>query len=289
MVGCLTRSTEFPALDTFVNISSTLFLSAVSCTLFLFFTPASSHSQSGPDARFLETELSSAVSGHSAACEGFNTLNTQIRDGRISRNTARAEVERLLAEIRKEYFLAGGGEYPVNSWVFPLAGYDAKAVGGGRRHGYAARGYDFFSGNRHGGHPSYDIFIRDRNQDSLDDRSGKPVPVLSMTGGIVVALEREWEKGSRLRGGRYIWVYDPANDLLVYYAHNGDITVALGETVKPGDQLATVGRSGWNAAKRRSPTHLHLTVVRFREGKAEPLNIYRDLARAVSRTRGSTS
>jgi murein DD-endopeptidase MepM/ murein hydrolase activator NlpD len=102
-----------------------------------------------------------------------------------------------------------------------------------------------------------------------------------MTGGIVAALEGEWEPGSRLKGGKYIWIYDPTNDLLVYYAHNADLFVTLGDVVRPGDVLATVGRSGWNAAKRRSPTHLHLTVLKMQDGKVEPVKVYRELTRAV--------
>ena len=102
-----------------------------------------------------------------------------------------------------------------------------------------------------------------------------------MTGGVVVALEREWQPGSRLRGGKYLWVYDPVNDLLVYYAHNNELVVELGDMVRPGDVLAAVGRSGYNAAKRRSPTHLHLTAVRVQGGRVMPLDIYRDLKRAT--------
>jgi murein DD-endopeptidase MepM/ murein hydrolase activator NlpD len=213
-------------------------------------------------------------------CRSFNDLNTRIRDGNIAKIAAQAELRRLLAEVRNEYFRSGGANYQSSEWVFPLSGHDVKAVGPGTRHGFNQRGYDYFSGNRHGGHPSYDIFIWDRNQDSRDDRSGKPVRVVSLTGGIVVALEKEWEQESRLRGGKYIWIYDPANDLLVYYAHNGEVSVELGTVVKPGDELGTVGRSGLNAAKKRSPTHLHLTVLRVKDGRVEPLKVYRELSRA---------
>jgi murein DD-endopeptidase MepM/ murein hydrolase activator NlpD len=237
--------------------------------------PVQNERPEAPATRQTESRLS-------VSCQCFNELNTRIRDGRTAKNKAQAEVKRLLAEVRDAYYQGGGGTYHRSDWVFPLSGHDRRAVGRGRRHGFKPRGYDFFSGNRHGGHPSYDIFIRDRNQDSLDDRSGKAVRVLSMTGGIVVALEKEWEQGSSLRGGRYIWIYDPANELLVYYAHNGELSVELGQIVKPGDLLATVGRSGLNAAKKRSPTHLHLTVLKLKEGRAEPLEVYRDLVRARS-------
>jgi len=216
----------------------------------------------------------------SSLCLRFNGLNTSIRDNTIDSRSARIELRRILSEVRDEYHRTGVREYSKSNWVFPLAGYDARAIGGGRRHGYSARGYDYFSGNRHGGHPAFDIFIRDRNQGSLDDINGTPVNVLSLTGGVVVALEREWLLGSTLRGGKYLWIYDPANDLLVYYAHNGELSVGLGDIVKPGDVLASVGRSGYNAAKGRSPTHLHLMAVRVQDGRIMPHDIYRDLKRA---------
>lgn len=218
----------------------------------------------------------------SLPCSAYDELNSLIRDGRISKSAARKELSARLAEIRTEYYGRGGRGYSSADWIFPLAGYDAGAIDKGRSHGFIPGGYDFFSGNRHGGHPAYDIFIRDRNQDNRDDRSGKAVPVLSMTGGIVVALQKGWQQGSGLRGGNYLWVYDPANDLLAYYAHNEELFVELGTIVRPGDLLASVGRSGLNAAKRRSPTHLHFSVLRLRSGQPVPVPVYRELQRAGS-------
>jgi len=214
------------------------------------------------------------------ACTRYNDLNSRIRDGKINKEPARGALQRLLAELRQLYELAGARHYPKSDWIFPLAGYDSRAITGGRNKGYIASGYDFFTGNRHGGHPAFDIFIRDRDQDSRDDRTKKPVKVLSVTGGVVVALEREWEPGSALRGGKYLWIYDPANELLVYYAHNSELLVGLGDMVKPGDAIAKVGRSGFNAHKRRSPTHLHLSVLRVQDGWPLPMNVYQDLVHA---------
>lgn len=224
----------------------------------------------------------SRTTSASQLCSAFNEFNSLIRDGRIGKVAARSELSVRLAEIRAEYYRRGGMDYSSTEWVFPVAGYDAGAIDKGGSHGFIQSGYDFFSGNRHGGHPAYDIFIRDRNQDSRDDRSSKAVSVLSMTGGIVVALEKGWQRGSGLRGGNYIWVYDPANNLLVYYAHNEELFVELGAIVRPGDLLATVGRSGLNAAKRRSPTHLHFSVLRLKKGQPVPVPVYRELQRARS-------
>lgn len=219
-------------------------------------------------------------SNSSQLCVAFNEFNNLIRDGRISTSAARSELAVRLDDIRSEYYSQGGTDYPRKDWVFPVAGYDIRSIDKGTNHGFTPGGYDFFSGNRHGGHPAYDIFIRDRNQDSRDDRSGSAVSVVSMTGGIVVALEKEWHRGSGLRGGKYIWVYDPGHDLLVYYAHNDDLSVDLGDIVKPGDQLGTVGRSGLNAAKKRSPTHLHFSVLRLTKGQPVPIPVYTDLQQA---------
>ncbi|MDD2852609.1 MAG: M23 family metallopeptidase [Desulfuromonadaceae bacterium] len=201
----------------------------------------------------------------------------QIRDQEIPREKARSNLLKLSVEARDVYYNAGGKEVSKAEWFFPVAGLDTHAIAGGRRHGYSARGYDFFTGNRHGGHPSLDIFIRDRNHDCCDDFTGKPVQVLSMTAGLVVAAEDTWAADSNLRGGKYLWIYDPVNDLLVYYAHNERLLVGVGELVRPGDVIATVGRSGYNAAKKRSPTHLHLTVLKVDGGTLSPVDVYSDL------------
>lgn len=254
----------------------------------LFVSAGNSSAIDSPDvAELLETSgvtLQSAVSPYVT----FNTLNTLIRDGKIARPAAQVELRRVLAEVAQEYHRKRDSRQLPEAWIFPVAGYDSRAITGGKNKGYIAGGYDYFSGNRHGGHPSFDIFIHDRNQDGLDDRTQQPVQVLAMTGGIVVALEREWEQGSLLRGGKYLWVYDPHNELLVYYAHNSQLHVELGEVVKPGDVIATVGRSGYNAAKRRSPTHLHLTVLKVKEGSPLPVNVYQELAQMRNIPAGST-
>ncbi len=218
-------------------------------------------------------------------CRSFNNLNTLVRDGRIGRGVARRELLSLLPGIRSSYYAQGGRDHDRSEWVFPLAGYSARAIAGGKRHGYQPRGYDWYDGNRHGGHPALDIFIRDRNQDDLDDRTGRPVQVLSVTGGIVVAVENEWTNKSRLRGGKYLWIYDPSSGALVYYAHNSSLTVGLGDIVKPGDPIAFVGRTGLNAARKRSPTHLHLTLLTVgTDGSLVPEDPYPLLNQGTTKT-----
>lgn len=196
-------------------------------------------------------------------CLSFNILNNKIRDSKISKAEALKQFQSLLPKIRLYFYQNGGKNFPESAWVFPLESYDAKAIGGTNGNGYITSKYNYFDGNKHFGHPAHDIFIRDKNQDGIDDLSNKPVNVLSMTGGIVIAAETVWGQSSELRGGKYIWIYDPYSNSLYYYAHNNAIFVQPSDIIKPGDIIATVGRTGSNAFKKRSPTHLHIMQLKL--------------------------
>jgi murein DD-endopeptidase MepM/ murein hydrolase activator NlpD len=213
-------------------------------------------------------------------CVEFDELNTKIRDGEISKKDAIEQIKILIPKIKKYFFDNGGKEYTYKEWVFPLKGYGPSAIGGNNGSGYNASGYDYFDGNKHGGHPAHDIFINDRNQDGIDDYTGEPVDVLSMSSGVVVALEKEWSSNSDLKGGKYIWIYDTYSESLFYYAHNRKVVVNVGDIVKPGDKIAEVGRTGLNAYKKRSPTHLHFSLMPVKDGVVKPENPYEDLINA---------
>lgn len=210
----------------------------------------------------------------------FDKLNTLIRDRQIPKEEARRTLSLLLHRIKEEYYRDGGKTFSRSDWIFPLRGYTAAAVGEGPAHGYIPKGYDYYDGNRHNGHPSLDIFIHDSNQDDLDDRTGEYVSVRAVTGGVVVARETSWRKGSKLRGGKYLWLYDPTTDHLFYYAHLRELSVQVGTRVEPGAPLGLVGRTGLNANKTRSPTHLHLTCLSTATPGMRPENIHSDLLRA---------
>ena len=145
--------------------------------------------------------------------------------------------------------------------------------------GYQAQGYDFFDGNRHKGHPGHDIFIRDRDQDGKDDSTGKSVNVISASSGIIVSVNSNWEPSSPIRGGNYIWIYEPIRGRYYYYAHLEEIFVTIGRIVSRGEWIGTVGRTGKNAYPKRSPTHLHFTVHRSTEGCPMPVDPYRELVK----------
>ena len=205
-------------------------------------------------------------------CEEWNDLYAQIRDFKLPPEQAKAAFAPLHQRLRKIYGQAGIGGA---ERVYPVLGYDSSW--GEEGVAYRPRGYQFFSGNRQGIHPSLDLFILDRNQDSRDDRTQKPVPIVAFSGGVVVGVNAEWEFPSSHRGGKYLWIFDPTTDRYSYYAHLSQVQVQLGQIVTAGTQLGLLGRTGLNAYKKRSPTHLHLTVLIYRQGEMAPYNPWSEL------------
>jgi len=238
-------------------------------------------------ARVLAAAVAAALSAQTPnPCVEFDALYVRIRDQRIDRASALAEVRALLPRIREYYDAHGGAASSPDTWRFPLDGYGAESIGGKNGSGYQPAGYDWFDGRNSKGHPGHDIFIHDRDQDSLDDRTGKPVTVRSIAAGIVVAYSPDWNPASGLRGGRYVYIYSPSADGIFYYAHNASIVVKPGDVVSAGQPIATVGRSGRNAAMTRSPTHLHVMFLAVgNDGYPRPRDIYADLVRLARRNR----
>jgi murein DD-endopeptidase MepM/ murein hydrolase activator NlpD len=213
-------------------------------------------------------------------CVAFDRLYARIRDQQVDRASALVRVRELLPQIREEFYARGGKDSSPAESRFPLEGHGAESIGGKNGSGYRPAGYDWFDGRNSKGHPGHDIFIHDRNQDELDDRTGQPVDVLSIASGIVVAYSPEWNPASGLRGGRYVYVYSPAQGGIYYYAHARSVAVKPGDIVHPGQAIATVGRSGRNAAMPRSPTHLHVMFLAVGgDGYPRPRDIYADLIR----------
>jgi murein DD-endopeptidase MepM/ murein hydrolase activator NlpD len=214
----------------------------------------------------IKNESKIVVNDHNTlvlACKKYEKLNRQIRDGMIEFSSALKEIQNIIPKIKSEYYRLGGKDWGKKFWVFPLQHYSFKAIGGRNGNGYISNGYNFFAGNKHGGHPAHDIFIQDSNQDCKDEITEKYVNILSFSGGVVVATERIWNVNSKLRGGKYIWIFDPSSNSLFYYAHCSNTLVTAGQIILPGQIIATVGRSGLNAFKKRSPTHLHFSQLRF--------------------------
>jgi murein DD-endopeptidase MepM/ murein hydrolase activator NlpD len=220
-----------------------------------------------------------------AYCQQFQSLYTQIRKQHVSPDSARLQFSAIMRGLQARF--RSLESYPTDSlqrdslsrtegyFTFPVRGYTTSAIGGTHGEGFRSKGFDLFDYNVRGSHPAHDIFIVDRNQNTLDDRSGQPVDVLSMSNGLVLAIETDWKPGSEYRGGNWIWVYDPNLHGLFYYAHNSEVAVRPGQWVQTGEKLGEMGRSGFNAYKSRSPTHLHLMYLQIQSnGLPAPLDTY---------------
>jgi murein DD-endopeptidase MepM/ murein hydrolase activator NlpD len=211
----------------------------------------------------------------------WHLLYIKIRDSQTLKEDALTKLKSL-EPLLKNHNIKSSNRKSEDRFGFPLKGYGPSAIGGKGGNGYQIEGYDFFDGNRHKGHPGHDIFVRDKNQDSLDDRTGKPIEVISVSSGMIVSINLNWEPSSPIRGGNYIWVYDPIKSRYYYYAHLNEIYVKVGQIVSKGERLGTVGRTGVKAYPKRSPTHLHFVVHHSVAGYPKPINPYSELIRATN-------
>jgi peptidoglycan LD-endopeptidase LytH len=207
--------------------------------------------------------------------EAFEGLNAQIREQAILPDSAQLCFQEIAIALRQETdSLRNAWQADSLRFVFPVRGYSAQQIGG-RGSGYRPRGFNWFDHSVQGSHPAHDIFIYDRNQDNLDDQTEQPVDVLAMRAGVVVATETNWQAESTYRGGNFVWLYDPVLDGLFYYAHNSRVVVQTGQVVQAGQKIAEVGRTGFNAAKPRSGTHLHFMYLQLLpNGLPEPQDTY---------------
>lgn len=222
---------------------------------------------------FLLTLLLLPAFAMAGVCDDWNALYQRIRDYQVKPAVAKKEFAKLHRRLQQTFPTAGA-----RGRVFPVAGYDASSGEKGRN--YRGKGYPFFTGNPKGIHAAHDLFIRDVDQDSNDDRNGQPVEVLAFSAGVVVGVNTGWEATSPVRGGNYVWVFDPLTQRYHYYAHLQRVDVRLGQTVKAGEPLGLLGRTGKNAIMPRSPTHLHFMVLAYNGGKMTPYNPWKELVAA---------
>ncbi len=213
----------------------------------------------------------------------YHILNLQIRDNKIDKLEALAQLTKILQYSKQMYYEQSNGDTLVKPWIFPLQNYNYLSIGGRNGSGYIVSHFDYFDMTTTGGHPAQDIFIKDKNQDTKDDITLKPVSVLSVTSGIVLDTENCWTSDSIWKGGKYIHIYDPVSKSIFYYAHNDSVMVKAGDIVKQGDSIAFVGRTGLRAYAKRSPTHLHFAQLKLDEtGYPRPVNPYKALVKSKS-------
>ena len=213
---------------------------------------------------FAPAFLSPAFSEAPPPRADWQAFERKVRDGAISSQEGENAIAEWAERLERWFPHA---RFPKNTF-FPLKGYSMKDVGGTNGDGFRPGGYRFLDGNRHRGHPAQDIFVRDRDQDGMDDVTAKPVEVLALAEGIVLSNFSDWKKedpSREIRGGNYVWICHPALNALSYYAHLEKIYIRTGDRVRGGEVIATLGRSGKSAWLPRSPTHLHLMILSFED------------------------
>lgn len=188
------------------------------------------------------------------------------------------EIDYLNSELKKLYYKSGGKDVKRNDWVFPLKNWTSVSH---RQNGndYINEKFDYFQGSNTIGHPAHDIMILDNNKDLLDDSTGLPVDIISMSSGIVVATDTTWKIGSLLRGGKYVKIYDVTNDKMFYYSHLSTVDVKPGDIINAGDKIGEVGRTGRKTILPEGKTHLHVALLYFDEGYPMPEPIIKDIYR----------
>jgi hypothetical protein len=235
-----------------------------SCIIFLF---------------ILNTTLNGQTDSSENICDKWNRLDKQIINMEIEKEEAVLLMEIYEKEVVK-YFMDNNGRY-VNrdEWDFLLKNFTSVTH---RDNGndYRLSTYDYFQGTNTKGHPAHDIFILDANKDLLDDSTRKPVDIVSMSSGVVVAVDTTWKPGSKLRGGKYVKVFDVTNMKIFYYSHISEVFVKLGNIVNAGDKIGEVGRTGRKAILSHGKTHLHVALLKSVKGYPKPEMIIDDIFRA---------
>ncbi len=212
----------------------------------------------------------------------INELHRNIYSGNLTIDEAKKIFFKNIKLAAKIYWQKGGKKYTKKRWVFPVKGYNYKTSKLSKWDYMHKYKYNYFSSEISGDHPAFDLFIRDENLDFVDDKTNLPVNILSVTGGIVLACVKDWDQVLNSSGGNNLLIYDPYYNSIFYYAHNDKIFVNPGDVVKPGQVIATMGRTGKKAFLPGSPTHLHVSYLLVKKNNLAPVNIYRDLKRMKS-------
>lgn len=212
----------------------------------------------------------------SSVFEKWNSLDKKIAIIQIEKENAIRLIKKYEKEVLNYFYENNGKEVKRENWIFPLINYSKILL---RENGkdYNDIAYDYFDGNKSWNHPANDIIIADSNKDCLDDSTGKPVDVVSMSSGVVIATDTTWEPGSILRAGKYIRIYDVINKKLLYYSHLSTVCKKPGDIINAGDKIGEVGRTGRQAILQGNITHLHIALLYPEDGYPLPEPLIEDL------------
>ncbi len=96
----------------------------------------------------------------------------------------------------------------------------------------------------------------------VDIAAPEGTPVLAAAGGVVLVAEAEEERG-------LVVAIDHGNGIVTWYAHNSELLVEPGQTVKEGDTIALTGKTG-----DATGPHLHFALL-FNDQPQNPSEFFR--------------
>jgi len=169
-----------------------------------------------------------------------------------------------------------------NQWVFPISGWTAIVYRTGGKD-YRVEKFDYFQGGESKGHPAHDIFILDKDSNTVEDSTGKKIEATAMVSGVVISILNDWKPGNFLRSGNYVKLFDPISEAIFYYSHLDTVFVRVGQIVRAGESVGYVGRTGRKAL--RGKTHIHIAYYKIEDGEPKPTDIIEDLYAAEKRIR----
>lgn len=209
-------------------------------------------------------------------CEKWNQLDKKITNSTIEKEAALELFEFYEPLIHKYFDFKKGIKIRRSDWVFPMKNF-SKIYYRDNGNDYRLGKYDYFQGSNSKGHPAHDIMILDSNKNLMDDSTLNYVDVVSMSSGVVVATDTTWKIGSKLRGGKYVKIFDTAINGIFYYSHLANVSVVPGQIVNAGEKIGEVGRTGRKAILPQGKTHLHISFLKLIDGYPVPEDIIFDL------------
>ena len=209
----------------------------------------------------------------------WNDVDRKILTKSIEKDEAVELLKEYERQVKAFFRKMGGNIVNRKDWVFPLKNYSTITY---RDEGndFLLGEYDYFQGSNTKGHPAHDIMINDANKDLLDDSTGKPVDVVSMGSGVVISVDTTWVPGSKLRGGKFVKIFDVTNNGIFYYSHLSKVFVYPGLIVNAGEKIGEVGRTGRKTILPGGKTHLHIGYLKSEEGYPVPEEFIDDLRRS---------
>ena len=110
--------------------------------------------------------------------------------------------------------------------------------------------------------------LDENHQDAIDLFTGEGLPVRSVTSGIVVLAENNWDSINDLStsssyGGNVVIIFNPEEGNFYRYAHLQKSMVEPGKALQGGKIIGVVGSTGTNASLPGHGEHVHLEINKY--------------------------